>query len=291
MKVPNEDVVYYEYEVRFTLNIIKYIKQFIEIKKFYYRNIKTIKGNKIYLFNKNECVYIFDLFYRIREENNLIYHQFDPEIELVCKNKIKAILYKIYNTPIIKVKYKVYFENAFITVIDRYVLGKYYKDLEIKEEDKDSIINYINNKILILETDFYEIKLVPNKELFIRTSNEIFKCIKDIYLNDEIAIKPHPVFNKIYYQTADIKIYEDFIPVEYILDSNEYKVVIGGISLGLLYALKSNKKVISIINILNMNSEIKENYINWLQKESKGKILIPNNMEELRKYLLSYKNN
>ncbi|SMC23233.1 hypothetical protein SAMN02745134_01821 [Clostridium acidisoli DSM 12555] len=277
--IKEKDIVYYEYQLVHTLHPYKIAKNFIWMKKFYKSNIDNIENEIIYMFNKNECLEIFDLYYRIRKKNEIRYVNFDPEIN--CKKNVsfKKLIYKLYNKLYIKVPYDVKFLGGYLPVIKDSLI----KSIGYNREEVDTIkCNFSKNAIIILETDIFKCSYCKRPD-YISDSTNIYNQISK-GVDSQVYIKPHPIFNNIYYKVNDKdKIIEDFIPIEFMINDGGVDVVIGAMSMALIYAVKSGvKNVISTIKLYNfIDNEEKNKIITWLIEETDNKIVMPCSLKEL----------
>lgn len=280
INIPKTSVKFYQHSICGN-NFIKNKCNFYKILK----EIKKVCKSNIYIFNKNECIEIFDLFYRF-EKKNLIkinYINFDPIIEYKKQNILRNLFYytkyKIYT----KVPFKIS-SNKHIVIpeVDKSILRKYYTSkMNFKFNYFNELIKGTSGKVLIAEVDLIKIGIC--KEAFISTNNEIYNILINYF--QEVTVKPHPMFNYIHFEgdRNKIKIKEEYIPLEALLNDEDIEIVIGIMTTALINASRIGKKVISTLEFyeLEQKDDIKE----WLMKESYGRILFPSTIAEFKNLL------
>lgn len=278
--IPETNIKFLEYSLcgyNFFSNKINFFKKIKEVKK--------ICKNNVYIFNKNECIEIFDLFYRL-EKSNLIkinYINFDPIIQYnnqdLLRNLIYFIKYKFY----VKVPFKVSSnKNIIITEVDNSVLSRFTMEkIDFNHNYFKDLVKGTNEKVMVAEVDLIESGRC--KDNFVSTNNKIYDILT--YNFKVISVKPHPMFNNIYFDgnRSKIKVIEEYIPFEALLYDDNIEVVVGVMTTALINAAEMGKKVISTLEFyeFEQKNEIKE----WLAKESKGRILFPKTFEEFEMIL------
>ncbi|WP_026882551.1 hypothetical protein [Clostridium akagii] len=283
MGIKEIDIIYYDYQLVYTRNPYEILMNFLFMKKFYKKNIYNIKNEIIYIFNKNECLEVFDLYYRIRNKNEIRYVNFDPEINSKKSISFKSLIYKLYNKLYITTPYDIKFLGGYLSIIKNSVIKK----IEYKKEKVELIkCNFPENSIIILETDLSKCNYCRKLDYVLNSTN-IYNQISMV-MSNQIYIKPHPIFNNIYYEIyGKDKIIENFIPIEFMINDGNIDTVIGVMSIALIYAIKNEvKNVISTIKLYDfMDDKEKDKIVSWLIKETDNRIMMPNSINELNKII------
>jgi hypothetical protein len=268
---------------------------------------------------KRKIIDCYNLYFK-HVKNSSIYY-FDDLYDIVSLSIIKNISRKnkVYFTPtnrigVGKSTNKISIKDAIILIekifISNILLGynkagdtlkirasKYYfKKLNIERINFDSVFRenkykrhmqklisdqYAFNKKLFIFTQYDVLSGKVTLDNYNRFINEINPVLKGLYFKKEIFIKHHPQFLDEGINNIFGEVFPRYIPAETI-DLTD-KVVLGLSSYSLISAIKKNKPklVVSLLNLIDFNSENYKLYqINLLMKESDS-ICFPKTVHEL----------
>jgi len=255
------------------------------------------RGCKVHFFSVAFAPLEFYLVKILSRKNSIIHHRIvsiTPEAKKILS--IKSIMYKIgywifYGGIPIEIKYA---GGRYITALSESFLRKINAEQKIWDTDSSPDttillqkmgINVGNARILFAPHDLPSAGLI-NTQNYIRKSDALITAITDTFGIEKIAIKAHPVWNRLYglENKIETKI-PDYLTTELFID--KFSCIISGASAALITAAKSGKTAISLLDYFEIPEDKKNFFRKYLDKESGGKILYPSNLIDILRIISS----
>ena len=274
----------------------KFLTNVIRSKTEYNTCFKQYKNSEIYFFGSAWSIIIYSYVQKLAKYNTLFQY---PSVDLQEQVMLRVV--NNYKTKLMNLFTKIFLNLNTIVVTDSAVLGYELHKKFYKKNNVHIVKNHQMNYALL---DKYMVKLdeIKNKQIFMPIE-DLVACshlteteftnkmnrivdILDKTFPELYVVKPHPRLNTLYGDIKTKTILPIYIPAEFIM-KHPWKFIIGVESFSLVSAAKqSNATVISLIKLFDYkNPDTQQKWNTWLYKETNGRILFPESLQELHALL------
>jgi hypothetical protein len=254
--------------------------------------LSSYSGHRVHFFSVAFAPVEFWMVKKLSANNKVIYHQIVAKPAGFKKTlSLKTLVYKAAYRILYGMDVEVgYGGGRYIT----YMPASFYASTVSEEHLWDKPLVIKENAAFLdklgLDLKGKEILLAPHdspgngitgEDEYLKRMDELIKALSKNGLLAKTALKPHPVWRRLYGMEKDISVAApDYVTSEIIMSS--FNCVISYASAALIWAAKSGKHAISLLDYIDpIDPECREIYRRYLDGESNGKICYPKNIDEI----------